>query len=278
MENFEKYLEGDAIIKKVGKKPGKTLAIFAGTHGNEKAGVVALADMLDTIEIDNGTVYFVFTNPEAIKKDVRQIEVNINRCYTKDNNGDTVEARRALKLMEILDECDAFVDLHSSNTPGSKPFAICEEDMFPFVAPYVDVEIVSTGWDAIEAGASDGYVYQQGKPSLCLECGYAGESSKYVKLAEDSAYKFLQHFGALDEEPKKSNIEKKYIHVDRMIKKPNESFKFVKDFKDFEHLVAGTAYAKDDEKEYIAEENDVIVFPNDNKQVGGEVCILGKVK
>jgi succinylglutamate desuccinylase len=60
------------IIIKKAKKPGKTLAIFAGIHGNESVGVRAFDTLLPKLTIEAGTVYFVYGNPKAIKQGVQK--------------------------------------------------------------------------------------------------------------------------------------------------------------------------------------------------------------
>lgn len=273
--NYEKYIEGDSIIKKEGSKPGKTLAIFAGVHGNEKAGVIALSNILDDIKIEYGTVYFVFANPPAIKENVRQINKNLNRCFIKNHSGNNYEDQRAIELMEILDKCDVSLDLHSSNTPGSTPFIICEENGFDF-AKKLDVSIISTGWDAIEPGGTDGYMYQTGKIGICAECGYAGNSNRYIKFTEELVTKFLKFYESIPRKVENTNIVQKNIHVDRIIIKKDKNFSFVKKFKDFEKLPKDYEYAKANSSKYISEENDIIIFARENVRMGGEACILGK--
>jgi len=41
-------IQEQSIFKKVGVRPGKTVAIFAGVHGNEKAGIMALEHLIKT--------------------------------------------------------------------------------------------------------------------------------------------------------------------------------------------------------------------------------------
>ena len=59
-------------IKKRGPREGRTVAVFAGIHGDEKAGVEAMDKVINECSIDTGMVYFVFGNPEAIKKAIAQ--------------------------------------------------------------------------------------------------------------------------------------------------------------------------------------------------------------
>lgn len=263
------------IIKKTGAKPGKKLAIFAGVHGNEKAGVFAMEKLIKNLEIENGEVYFVYANPKAIEKDVRYTEKNLNRCFLKDSGGGSYEEKRAKELMPILDECDALLDLHASNNKEATPFIICGEDCKE-IASIFDFGIVSFGWDGIEAGATDGYMYNQGKPGLCLECGSVYQSEENADLAYNSSLQFLNYFGAISKQVEYSKKSQKIVKVYKAAKKKSENFSFVKDFADFEELPAGEVFAQDEETEYIAGEGECIIFPNSNKKIGDEVFVLGK--
>ncbi len=186
----------DEIIKgvfiKKGKKEGKTIAIFGGIHGNEDVGVKMIDKLCEKLEIDTGTVYLAYGNLEAIKKNKRFTETNLNRCFDEDNGCKTYEEKRAQELMSVLDKCEALLDLHSFTNPYGEPFAICEENAFD-IARQFDVGVVSSGWSKM-GGGNDGYMYNQGKVGICLECGphyKLNESMQRAELAVDS---FLKYF------------------------------------------------------------------------------------
>lgn len=266
--------EGSIIVKK-SNIPGKTLAVFAGVHGNETAGVLALKKVVKKIKPERGCVYFVFAHPLAIKKNVRQIEKNLNRCFLPENKGKTIEDRRARRLMKILDRCDALLDLHASNTKNSTPFIICEKNAFD-LARKMNFGIVSSGWDAVEPGATDGYMLQNHKVALCLECGSVHSHRSNVVLAEKSIYQFLQYFGCIRKRVPYSSRKQRLIQVDRAVHKKTDGFSFAKTFDDFHILKPGEMIACDGRKQYIATNNQILIFPNPNKNIGEEVFILGR--
>lgn len=266
----------NSIFTKKGSMPGKTLAVFAGVHGNEKAGVEALKRILKEIKVEKGTVYFVFANPEAIKKNIRQINKNLNRCFLKNNKGKSVEDKRARELMKILDKCDALLDLHASNSKEATPFIICEKKAYD-IAEKMNFEIISSGWNRIEPGGTDGYMFEQGKPALCLECGSVFKLNQNIKLAEKSAYQFLQFFGCIEKKVTFSRRKKRrFIKATRAVTKKTNNFSFRKKFNDFEKLKNGEIIATDGRKKYIAGKNELIIFPNAKGPVGSEAFIIGK--
>ncbi|MEK9177440.1 MAG: succinylglutamate desuccinylase/aspartoacylase family protein, partial [Patescibacteria group bacterium] len=104
-------------VRKDGKAPGKTLAVFGGMHGNERVGVRAIEHLVSTLSVLRGTVHLVYANPPAIEKNVRLVDANLNRLFDRGIKGDTYEYARALELMDLLDSCDALLDIHSYNSP-----------------------------------------------------------------------------------------------------------------------------------------------------------------
>jgi succinylglutamate desuccinylase len=266
-----------SIVVKEGMQVGNTVAIFAGIHGNETVGILALQKAIEEIELMEGKVFFVFANPPAIAKDVREINKNLNRLFVKDSLllVEGYEASRAKELMEILDQSDALLDLHASNSLVTQPFIICEKRSFD-LAKKLDFDTVTLCWGDFQKGSSDLYMEEQRKPALCLECGSIFEPQKNLELAFDSIVLFLQHFGLLKEVRKYHQNTQKYIKITEMVLKGSKDFSFTKDFNDFDKLVEGEVFARDGENSYIAKANQYIIFPRPNKPVGGEVFLLGE--
>ena len=265
--------DGPRIVTKTGTKPGKTLAVFAGVHGNERVGVEVVEKLLSTIAVERGTVHFVFANTRAIQKNLRYIERNLNRCFSRDNVGTTYEDQVARVLMDLLDETDALLDVHASNTPDATPFVIYE-DISEDCVRKLPFSLVSTGWVDVEPGATDEYMYRQGKPGICIECGYINASGDFHSIAEASILTFLAFYGAIDRELPADRSQKR-VHVHTALIKEDDSFEYYRQYSDFEVLPKGTCYARDIKKEYCVSEDTVIIFAT-QKKVGDEVGILGR--
>ena len=265
------------IILKDSGNLGAVLSVFVGVHGNEKAGIYAMEEILDTINIENGKVYFVYGNPLAIEKNIRFTEKNLNRCFLKSIDGNSYEEERARFLMGILDESDALLDIHASNSEKSTPFVICEPEVFK-IAAKLNCKIVSCGWDALQPGGSDGYMHQSGKVGICLECGSAQDSnnSKNILLAKNSILTFLKHFGIINNNIKKLSYTQEFIRITQVVYKKSNKFKFIRKFNDFDKLKDGEVFAKDGDNVYVAENNQIIIFPHENTLIGQEAFILAK--
>lgn len=265
------------IIKIESNKSGPTIAVFAGMHGNEKAGVYALQELLPTLTIEKGTLYIAFGNPPAIDANVRMLEKNLNRCFYKNNTGTSYEDTRARELMAVLDSCDALLDLHMFSDDDGEPFIICEENAFD-IAKLFAVEIVSTNWSTTEPGATDGYMYEQGKIGICVECGPISKSKEYAPFAKQITLQFLQYFDMLTTNNELKPAKKQtYIEAYKIIYKTSDSFVLTPGFKNFQFLSAGQLIAADGEKKFLANEGDCIIFPHYKERVGAEACILGRI-
>lgn len=263
----------NSIVKKVGALPGKTIAVFAGIHGNEKVGILTLDKIIQNIEIKSGTVYFVYANPPAIEKNTRTVNKNLNRLFSRNNKGNTYEDSRAKKLMDILDECEALLDIHSYNSPLGDQFAISEPNGYKILQK-MDFPIIARGFSELGNG-TDGYMNQNGKIGICIECGTSNRYEKFLDLAKKSVYQFLQYFECIDKKVEYSDVKQRFFKVKRMIHKKTESFKFVKNFKDFEKLPVDEVFALDGTASHVASDNEYIIFPRPDVAVGDEVCIIG---
>lgn len=265
----------EGVHKVIGKKSGPTVAVFAGVHGNEKAGVYALRELAEKIKITRGKVYLVFANPEAIAANVRMLTKNLNRCFFADNDDEDPEDFRARELMSILDECDALLDLHMFYGDG-KPFAICEEASLD-VARIFDVDIISTNWTHVEPGATDGYMHQKGKIGVCLECGPIAESKQQSTFAKNAVYQFLAYYKMHPVVAPASTSKKRIVEAQKAVYKKSETFELLPGFKDFDELTEGQVIARDKEHEFVARKRECIIFPHYQARVGEEGYIIGRV-
>lgn len=265
----------NSIIKKIGLKPGKTVAIFAGVHGNELAPVRALDELIKTVNVRAGVVYFIYANPAAMSQQVRFINKNLNRCFLAGNQEKTSEDYRARELMAVLDKCEALLDLHTFNDPQGDPFVICETNALK-IAARLDVGIVSTCWSVAEPGGTDAYMFSQDKIGLCLECGPIGQLLPAFKLAVESTFQFLQYFGCVEQLKPIVRRPQKLIVAQSSVLKKSKDFKFTKPWKSFDRLASGEVFARDGDIEYIAKSNECIIFPRPDAPIGSEVFAIGE--
>jgi succinylglutamate desuccinylase len=269
----------EKIIKIKGSTKGPTSIILAGVHGNEKCGILALKKIIPSLKIERGQVFFGYGNPQAIKKNIRFIDSNLNRIF---KDGDLLstadkhsyEYKRAQYLKKYLDRADALLDIHASHTPNSIPFIVCEKNAKEIVK-YLPVDLIVSGFDKIQPGGTDYYMNKIGKISVCVECGYF-EDSKSTQIAEKIIYAFLKARGHIinNNTPRKQS----HIKISSIYTTKTNAFKLTKQFKDFEKITKGQLIGIDGKKEVLTKQTGVILFARNRNQAGEEAFLLGKNK
>lgn len=255
--------------------PGPVVAIFAGVHGNEKAGVYALNKLLPELSITRGRLYIVFANPPAIEQDVRMVNKNLNRCFFKGNDGTAPEDVRARQLMGVLDMCDAMLDLHMFYDNNGLPFVICEDNALD-LAKIFDVEVISTNWSETEPGGTDGYMYEAGKIGICIECGPISKSVEYTDFAQTAVLQFLSYFDMSSRVVAYSDSQKRIIRAEKAVFKDSMNFDLKPGFSNFQRLKTGEVLAKNGDTLLRAGDGECIIFPHYKARVGEEAYILGR--
>jgi len=123
------------IINKVeGKSNGPTIVFFAGIHGNEPAGVVALEQELGKLEkrkqFVEGTVYGICGNLKALEAERRYIEEDLNRIWETNHLNSlgekhhlNPEEQEQVQLFSLLQEILStekapfyFIDFHTTSS------------------------------------------------------------------------------------------------------------------------------------------------------------------
>jgi succinylglutamate desuccinylase len=277
MTNFE-------TITKTGANPGRTFSIIAGIHGDEPCGIRAFEELLPSLEIETGTVHFIYGNPEAIARNVRQTEINLNRAFrpedtlTESEKG-SYERKRALEIMKYLDESDAMLDIHSSGTKGSMPFIICEPHSFP-VAEKLPFALRSYGWDNIHSGSTDYYMNKAQKMGVCVECGYHDDVSA-VEKAKESIVAFLRIFGAISGDmPASATNAPANLPPQKTIKakstyRTKADFSPTEDFADFQKITRGQVVGFDGEHKVIFDADGYIIFCRKRDSAFEEAFVVG---
>ena len=105
------------------------VAVLGGIHGNERTGVEVVRQLVERLSSPSlaaqvcGELTLTLGNPDAIDRDVRFVEVDLNRCFgAVEEGGALMEEARARELAPLMRGLDVMVDLHATNKP-SEPFA-----------------------------------------------------------------------------------------------------------------------------------------------------------
>jgi len=269
-------MENIRVIEKCGKYVGKNVVILAGVHGDEVCGVKAFDELIPKINIEKGRVTFIYANLEAGKQNKRFVECNLNRCFLDDQPYElkySLEGKTAKAIIPYLKKADIVLDLHSSKSSGNNPFLICEEDCLEIINCLSPKKVIM-GIDNAQKGGSDGYMFNLGKQGICVECGLH-DSQESVEVAKQSILNLLKKAESVGGDCEKYKDKKSY-RVKYMYKSKNGMFKLAGKFQDFHQVNEKTLIGLDgDEKVYI-EKGDVVMFPNEPKQIGKECFVIMK--
>ena len=254
------------------KKPGPTITIMAGVHGNEICGIKAFKTVIPNLKLKKGKVYFILANLKAIKLGKRQYQVNLNRLFQEDkfiNNKikKTYEYQRSREILPYLNDSMALLDIHSSANKDSIPFTICEKPFFD-IAKKMPTKIISSGFVKMEPGGTDYYMYNNKKISICIECG-SHISDLSNQNAIDAIYTFLSCFNMI-QKPSQKIAKVNFIY------KTKTNFKLIKYFKDFEPIKKGSTIGYDGNQKVISQQNGFILFAVSRKSPDKEAFLLGK--
>lgn len=268
------------VVTREGKRSGRTLTVIGGVHGDEHCGVEALDELIQRINIVAGRVHWIYGNPRAIERNMRQTEMNLNRAFLPETllspaKRSSYERQRALELMPYLRMSDALLDVHASNTPGSTPFLICPPQAAA-IAERLPFSLRSNGWDALEPGGTDAYVNQCGGIGLCAECGYSKDPHS-VTVARAAIYAFLRVMGAITDCPLPPKTRQRVVRVHTLYR-TKMHFLPSRVFQDFELLQPGERVGTDSQSTIHAprESGHHIIFCRERKGANEEAFILGQ--
>lgn len=272
-------------------KEGTKLLILAAVHGNETAGTNALRRLLKEIDegkikLQSGQLVMVpVCNPEAYKRDVRQIDENLNRVMKIHSRPMTYEQKLANEICPLIKDCDVLLDLHSTHCEGDVPFAFCD---YPNAANSLlinslNVGYVLEGWPEIYAGQGEiednstehcAHVY--GRTGTTVECGYH-KSAAAVELAYSAVISTLACFGMIEAEVR-ANCSKTHILMKNYVIKKRDG-ELCKAYKHLDKVHKGEEIARYADGEILTAADDgYILLPNLKAEIGAEWYYFGEAK
>ncbi len=269
------------IIELKAKERGSTSIILVGTHGNEKCGIRALNKIFSQLKIRRGRVFIICGNPEAIKRNKRFIDKDLNRMFkpakllSKSDKG-SYEYRRMQILKKYLNRADALIDIHASRTRKTKPFIICEKNAMEIVK-LLPIRTVVSGFDKLEPGGADYYMNRMNKIGVCVECGYF-KSPQSTQMAKDIILAFLKIRGHIisnktAKRQKQTFIRMRYLYITK-----TNRFTLSKSFDDFEKINLGQIIGTDGNKKIRSARKSIILFARNGNKIKEEAFLLGEKK
>ena len=267
---------------------GLSLLVLGAVHGNEIAGEIAIKKLIEDfqnkkINLLRGRVVVVpVCNPQANKKDVRQIDENLNRVMKIHENPKTYEQKLANEICPLIKECDVLLDLHSTHCMEDVPFAFCDypKEYNLKLIDALEVDYVLEGWPEIYANQSEIEDFstektanEYGKSATTLECGYH-KGSKAGEIAYNAILNTLRCFDMIEGGRPEKHL-KTHIVMKNFVIKEKEGV-LVKNYKHLDKVNKGDVIALcDDGETLVAPDNGYILLPNHEAKIGAEWFYFG---
>ena len=221
------------------------VAVVGGIHGDEPCGPRAIEAFLRDAPPVERPVKFIVANEEALSRNLRYVEEDLNRAFPGDPDGETHESRLAHDVLAEIRGLTVF-SIHSTQSYG-KAFALCErlDTLARSVVPQLSVEAL------VETDRfSDGRLIEY--PSVLeVEAGLQG-TDEAAENAEILVREFLAAVGALADELRSSRDVPVYRMARIVPKSPAERYEVYVD--NFTRVDAGERYAAADGDVLYAEE------------------------
>src|SRR5258708_2316942 len=176
-----------------GAKPGALLALVSGAHGTEYASIIALQDLitsLDPSQMSGTVVLLPLVNIASFEQKVPHVNPidnkSMNRFYPGKEDGTQTERASYLITKQVVDRCDYLIDFHGGDldeslrpysywvvTGNAKQDAISKEMALAFGLDHI---IISDDRpkDLNATKYLDNTAAMRGKPTITVEAGYAG--------------------------------------------------------------------------------------------------------
>ncbi|MGB1309304.1 MAG: succinylglutamate desuccinylase/aspartoacylase family protein, partial [Oceanihabitans sp.] len=268
------------IIGKIqGANKGPTLVFFAGIHGNETAGVIALKKVFKTLipEEINGTIYGIIGNLTALSANQRYIDADLNRLWTKKqlqnlkskkelNN----EEEQQIELLELLNQIINthsgpfyFIDFHTTSSK-TLPFITINDALINRKFSSLFPVPIVLGIEEYLNGPLLSYINELGYVSLGFESGQHQEEEaiqnciSFIHLAMvfakaipmEKVIGFPIYYNQL--KTNSNNISEIFevVYLHRIQEK--ENFKMKPDFKSFENIYKKTELATSNNKPVLS--------------------------
>jgi uncharacterized protein len=272
--------EGFRLVSFDSGKPGLTVCISGGVHGNEICGVKAITKLEEKLlseeNLLSGRVLTLIANQEAIRLKKRFVDFDLNRAF---GNLDAIghEFNLAKKIIPHLQDIDYLLDLHSTSAP-TKPFCagILTRGHLE-VFKMTGIDIYTHGWE-LHRGYSMliDEVNRAGGMGIIAECGETDdEITNYI--AYQTAINLLENLHLFSTSEFKLNT-KNYtiIKIKNIVKAKSDNFSFVRDFKNLEQVNTNELIAYDEQESISYNYQFLISMPTiGSLQIGDEAFGIG---
>jgi len=255
-------------------------------HGDEICGLTAVNELIEegffenSLDCEHERVTIILGNPKAVECNKRFVDINLNRVFTpqfienkmKTNmfGKDLYEISRLEEIAPEIEECDQFLDLHSTSAP-TVPFAIVTPgEESESIANSFPVNFILHNLVRVIVGTSLDHAYAFNKVGCCVECGQH-EQRQTVEVAKETIQAFLS------KKTHSNTSHKEVLFVDKA-EILHKGFQFCVDVKAFDKVQHNELIARDDvvgEMRCPYEQGAFLIMPIANPIEGEEAWLWG---
>jgi predicted deacylase len=199
-----------------GSRPGKTLVVTAGVHGDEYEGVRAILEVVQELSpqtMSGRLIAVPVANPPAFWQGMRTSPVdgqNMARIMPGSSTG-TFSERIAFTLAHnVIDFADFYLDLHSGGITYRMPSMVGYSTTDPRSTAAAAIFGASILWghEQIAPGRTISYAASKGIPWLYTEARGAGRiHPQDLEMMKSGIYNLLRHLGILPGAPPSAAIQ-----------------------------------------------------------------------
>jgi hypothetical protein len=195
-----------------GSRSGPTLALVSGAHGTEYASIIALENLIQTIdpqEISGAVIIVPLVNLGSFEKKVPHVNPtdgkSMNRFYPGNPNGTQTERASWVMTKEVVEKCDYLIDLHGGDLDESlRPYSYWSKTGDERLDTASHGMVLAFGLDHIilvtdrpkDPNASrylDSTASTRGKPAIAVEAGASGTTEPDdVQALTDGCYNVMR--------------------------------------------------------------------------------------
>jgi uncharacterized protein len=200
------------VVVVKGSRSGPTLALVSGAHGTEYASIIALENLIQTIdpqEISGAVIIVPLVNLGSFEKKVPHVNPtdgkSMNRFYPGNPNGTQTERASWLMTKEVVEKCDYLIDLHGGDLDESlRPYVYWSKTGDERLDTVSRGMVLAFGLDHIilvtdrpkDPNASrylDSTASTRGKPAIAVEAGASGMTEPDdVQALVDGCYNVMK--------------------------------------------------------------------------------------
>lgn len=195
-----------------GKKPGKSILLNTGVHGDELNGIRVIQKIFENLDTENlsGSIIGVLqASPNSLTHISKNWHLstdggdfeNMNRMYPGNENGNTASYHAYLLWNKLWkDNVDYVIDLHSQSTDTEYPlfvFADYRNSIAKEMAELIPADQIKN--DEGEKGTVETTFIEHGIPAITIELGAARTfQTDYINRSIIGINNIFTHLGFID--------------------------------------------------------------------------------